>query len=293
MKRILVTGATGRVGGAALHHLRARGAGAVAAVRRPESAGPIGPRVAFDFRRRDTWDAALEGVGAILLVRPPAVADVGPTLNAFVDRAVERCGQLEQVVLLSVTRAADIRWLPHARAERHLRRTGLACTLLRAGFFAQNLVEAYRDDIRHDGRLYVPAGRGRVAWVDTRDLGEAAARALLDPGPGVRAWTLTGGEARSFDEVASLLTRALGRPVHYDEASIPGHLRHLRRRHGLPWTAALVQTLLHAGLRSGAEARVDPTLERVLGRPPRTVADTIRDHLEAWMHPTPPRAGDL
>ena len=54
-------------------------------------------------------------------------------------------------------------------------------TLLRPGFFAQNLQDAYRRDIREEPRLHVPAGRGRVAFVDLRDPGEVAAMALIDP----------------------------------------------------------------------------------------------------------------
>jgi uncharacterized protein YbjT (DUF2867 family) len=276
---VLVTGATGRVGGAALRALRREGVPAVAAVR-PGSEGRVeAPWVPFDFLDSDTWAGALEGVDRILLVRPPAIGDVDPTLNAFVDRAGQRP---VQVAFLSVTRAEDSRFIPHARVERHLRESGVPCTLLRAGFFAQNLCDAYLEDIRDDDRLVVPAGQGRVAWVDTRDVGEAAARALVTPEPGVRIWTLTGPEACTFGEVAEVLSEVLERRIGYTPASVPGYVRHLRRDRGLPWSRILVQTVLHTALRFGLERRVDPTLERVLGRRPRTVADTVRDHRRLW-----------
>jgi len=73
--------------------------------------------------------------------------------------------------------------------------------------------------------------------------------------------------------------------VRYTPASIPGYLRHLRRRH-VGWGQALVQTVLHVGLRLGNAARVDPALGQLLGRRARTVADYIRDAHAIWESPS-------
>lgn len=264
--RILVTGSTGNVGRHVVSSLVELGTDPV-------------PAVGLDFLDPSTWDRALDGVDGLFLLRPPAISDVGPTLNAFVDRGR---GQLEHVVFLSVAGADANRFIPHAKVERHLRTVGIPWTFLRASFFGQNLCGPYREDIREDDRIYVPAGRQAVSWVDARDLGEAAAKAFMDREARFSAWTLTGGETRTFHEVANLLSRNLNRPIRYVPASLVGYLWHLRKRRELPWSAALVYTTLHLAIRFGAENRIDATLERVLGRPPRTIEDTIRDHLELW-----------
>ena len=54
------------------------------------------------------------------------------------------------------------------------------------------------------------------------------------------------------------------------------------RQRKLPWGQAIVQTALHVGLRFGNAKQVDPTLEKLLGRRPRTVRDYIRDHRTLW-----------
>jgi uncharacterized protein YbjT (DUF2867 family) len=262
--RVLVTGASGNVGRAVLESLRALGVEAVAAQ-------------GLDFTDPSTWDQALQGVDRLFLLRPPAISQVRSTLNAFVDRGRR---QLEHVVFLSVVGAQQSSIIPHARVEAHLAASGLPWTFLRAGFFAQNLLGSYRLDLQRDDRLYVPAGGGRVAWVDTRDLGEAAARAFVDPAARQAAWTLTGPESATFAQVARVLSEELGREIRYEPASLLGYLWHLRRRRGLAWGEALVHGLLHVSLRFEGQAAVDPTLERVLGRRPRTVRDTIRDHRE-------------
>jgi uncharacterized protein YbjT (DUF2867 family) len=193
-----------------------------------------------------------------------------------------RAEGVAQVVFLSVAGAGENRLVPHHAVERHLQAGPPGWTILRPGFFAQNLGDAYLRDLREDDRLYLPAGRGRAAFVDLRDVAEVAAAALLDPaGHAGRAWTLTGPVAVGFEEAARLLTGAVGRTIRYVPASLPGYALHLRRR-GLPWGQVAVQAILHVGLRFGQAEAVDPTLERLLGRPGRSLADYVRDHAGLW-----------
>ena len=278
---ILVTGATGNVGRAVAERLLARGHAPRGGVRdlsarRAQGADPV----VLDLHRPETFPAALAGASGLFLLRPPAIARVRPTLCALVDAAA--AAGVGHVVFLSVTGAEQNRLVPHHAVEQHLLKGPVPWTILRPGFFAQNLGDAYRADLRERDELYLPAGRGRVAWVDTRDLGELAADVLLDPARHRgAAYTLTGREARDFAEVAALLTARLGRPIRYTPAGALGYLRRLRAR-GLPWAQALVLLVLHLGLRRGDAERVDPTLGALLGRPPRTIADYIADHAALW-----------
>ncbi len=279
---ILVTGATGNVGSAVIAALVARGVPTRAAVSNASKRVPAAvSTVTLDLTDASTFPAAVEGARGLFLLRPPAISNVKDTLNVLVDVARDR--GVEHVVFLSVIGADRTRYIPHYAVERHLERSGVPYTFLRAGFFAQNLSDAYRADIREDHRLYVPAGSGKVAFVDVRDLGEVAASIFERPAAHThQAYTLTGPEALTFDDVAGQLTRELGRTIRYERASIVGYLRHLRQR-GLPWAQALVQCALHVGLRFGQAKQVDPTLANLLGRPPRTLAQMIADHRQVWL----------
>lgn len=172
--------------------------------------------------------------------------------------------------------------LPHHRAEAHLRNSSVGWTILRPGFVAQNLGRAYRRDIVEDDRLHVPAGGGRVAFVDTRDLGEVAALAFADPATHRgRGHTLTSGEALISDDLADVLSEALDRPIRYDPATVLGYASHLRRgQQGVVQT--LVQTVLHVGLRPGDAETIDPTTRELLGRAPRTLRQYVRDHISLF-----------
>lgn len=275
-KPILITGASGNVGRSVVQQLLARGAsvryGGGSHERVPDAVESVAH---LDFTDATTFARAVAGCGGMFLLRPPAIARVGPTLNRLVD--VARDAGLEHVVFLSVAGAESNRIVPHHRVEQHLVASGLSYTILRPGFFADNLVSAYREDIA-EGRIYVPAGAGRVAFVDARDLGEVAAIALVEPAAHVNAaYHLTGPEAITFSDVARLLTERLGRPVRYEPAGILGYARHLRRRR-LPASQILVQTVLHVGLRRGDAEAVDLTICQLLGRSPRTMEAFIADH---------------
>lgn len=282
--RVLVTGATGNVGRAVVGALLRRGLRVRAA-----SSDPVRLRASCDPNveavRLDFWDAAsfpeaVADCDGLFLMRPPPIAQVRRTLLPLI--AAARGAGVRHVVFLSVQGAERNRFIPHHTVEQALRAGAGGYTLLRPGFFAQNLAEAYQKDIAVDARLYVPAGTGRVAFVDTRDIAEVAALCLADATSHDRqAYTLTGAQALSFHEVAALLTRALARPIRYEPASVLGYARHLRK-HGAPMPQVAVLCALHVGIRFGQAAHIDPTLGRLLGAPPRSLEDYIAEHRDLW-----------
>lgn len=282
---ILVTGATGNVGGAAARALLTAGRPVRVAGTNPERLSALFPdteAVRLDLREPSTFPAAVRDIEGLFLMRPPAVARVGPTVNALIDAAARENGAAH-IVFVSVTGADTNRVVPHHRVEKHLRQSPLPWTVLRPGFFAQNLGDAYRADIRLHDRIYLPAGQGRIAFVDTRDVGDAAAAVFAQPAAHRgAAYTLTGPRAVDFTFVAAALTEALGRAIRYEPAGTIGYLRHLRRQR-LPFAQRLVQTVLHVGLRRGQAEQVGPALPGLLGRPARTIRQYIDDHRDLWL----------
>jgi uncharacterized protein YbjT (DUF2867 family) len=228
---VLVTGATGNVGRAVLDALADRGIPSRAALADGDSlrSSNAGQVVRFDFLRPETFGAAAAGADGLFLLRPPAISRVGPTLNRLID--VATAAGVRHVVFLSVVGAGRNPLVPHHRVERHLRRSTVSWTLLRPSFFAQNLGDQYRRDIRQDDRVYVPAGDGRVAFVDVRDAGEVAAMCFADPATHARrADDLTGPEAITFAQVAATLSvgsheRSTTSRLHRRIRAAPAHPR--------------------------------------------------------------------
>jgi uncharacterized protein YbjT (DUF2867 family) len=276
---VLVTGPTGTVGASLLAHLRQRGVRAVAGVHTPRDG--LGDGVVVDFERPSTFPAALTGVDRVFLLRPPAVSDTRRYIRPFI-RAAQEHG-VRHVVFLSVMGVN--RLLPHWRVEQDLRASGMTWTFLRPSYFAQNLETAFRTDIRDHGLLRLAAGRGRTSFVDTRDVAEVAALALTDPAVHAgRVHTLTGPAALTWDEVASILSAELGRPVHHEPVGPLTRRRELRRA-GYPPDYVAVQLVIDTVARLGLAARVTPAIEQLLHRPATPLTRYVHDRREAWRVP--------
>jgi uncharacterized protein YbjT (DUF2867 family) len=288
---ILVTGAAGNVGREVVGALAARGfpvrAADLSLASLQELHGDAIDAAVLDYEAHETFATACDGCEALFLVRPRAISCMESTLLPFIDVALAH--GVKHIVFLSAVGAAANKLVPHHAVERHLADCQSSHTLLRPGFFSQNLGAAYREDIASESRLFLPAGRGRVAFVDVRDVAELAALIFEDPtAHRGAAYTCTGPEAFSFEEAARLMTDVIRRPIRYEAASIAGYVRHLHLR-GLPLAQIAVQTVLHVGLRFGQSEKIDPTLERLLGRRPRTLATYVRESAELWTPPpTPP-----
>jgi uncharacterized protein YbjT (DUF2867 family) len=291
---ILVTGATGNVGGAVVRTLLDAGMPVRALVSSPGSArdqissrSPLLTIVNFDFENPQTFASAFSGGIALFLMRPPAIGNA-QTITQAVD-AAHQCG-VRQVVFLSVQGAEHNPLIPHHAIEKHLQALAtsdntMRYTLLRAAFFMQNLSTTHAADIRELSEILVPAGHGRTAFVDARDVGAAAAEVLMGRAPtpfASGAYELTGREAFTYDEVAAMLSVECGREIHYRRPSLLRFYRAMRRRgHARGFVAVMMA--LYSTARLGLAAHLSGDLELLLGRAPRTLRQFIAESVGAFL----------
>lgn len=283
---ILVTGANGTTGGATLQALVARGAQVRALVRDPSKLDPPdGVEVVVgDFDDESSLLAALDGVDRAYLVGASSTRQVEQE-GAFI-AAASRSG-LEHIVALSVI-GADVPGVEalrfgeaHVGVESALAASGVPTTLLRPNSFFQNLL-GQAPSIAGTRTFYSPLSpEARVSAVDAVDIGEVAAIALTASGHVGQAYTLTGPEALSDDDVAARLGAALGIDVTHVEVPLAA-ARETFLAAGYPeWNAdGLLE--LFAFYETGGAAGVSDDIERVLGRPARSIDDFARAHAAAF-----------
>ena len=279
---VVVTGATGNVGRHVAQGLIDEGVRVRIAARDPQRAQAIFPAAEvarFEFGDESTYPGTFDGARALFLVRPPQITAVKKQIVPAIEAA--RSAGVPHVVFLSLQGADQNPVAPHRRIEDELKADGPAWTFLRPSFFMQNLSTTHRLDIAENDEVFVPAGRGRTSFVDTRDIADVAVRVLTEAGHENRAYELTGSEALTYQQIASILTTVLGREIRYANPSPLRFWRRMRSR-GVAPGYVLVMIALYTVCRLGLASRVTPEMERLLGRAPRTFREFARDHAGAW-----------
>lgn len=240
--------------------------------------------VPFDFADPATY-GAFDGVERMFLLRPPAIADVDGVIVPAL-RAADAAG-VRHVVFLSIQGAERNRLVPHRKIEDRLRVSGMAWTFVRAAYFMQNLSTTHAPEIRELDEIWVPAGRrSRTAHVDARDVAAVAARALVEVGHEGKAYTPTGPAALTYDEIASILSAELGRPIWYADPGLLAFWHRLRRR-GMPRAMVGVMLGIYTAARLGLAAGMTDDVERITGRPPTAFPAFAHDARGAWARQDP------
>jgi uncharacterized protein YbjT (DUF2867 family) len=289
---VLAVGATGAIGSEIVRALAAQSTTklriATRDVERTRAAfgglAQIEP-VMLDWQRPQTLDAALEGVSRVVLVNAMA-PDMAAQTTALVE-AAHRAGisLLVRFSLLGAGEADPIeeaRW--HDAADEIVRHGRFPWVIIKPNQYFQNWVNAGTvRSVRADGALYLPYADSQVSSIDTRDLGEIAARVLLaDPSAHAgREYVLTGGTAQTMDQVAAAIGAALDRPIRYVAVS-EEVARQGMTRAGLP--PVTIEAILgwFAFCRAGRAARIEPASAALLQRSPRGVADFARDYAHRY-----------
>jgi uncharacterized protein YbjT (DUF2867 family) len=278
---ILVTGGTGTIGRATVAALQAAGQRFKVAARSPREVKQRGVEaVTLDWSELDTYLPAMQGVHKLFLLTPNSERQVGYVVQAIA--AARRAG-VKHIVRLSVMGADSdpgvILGRLHNAAERELKLSGIAWTMLRPTFFMQNFINYYGVHPNKDGEIHLPHGGGKAAWVDARDVGEVAAKVLSSEGYEGKAFDLTGREALSTEEVLAILSEVFGHKYKYvdvpeDEAG--------KAMEAMKMPLWLVDAFmeLHALVKNGHAATIADGVQSILDREPRSVRDWAKSLAE-------------
>ncbi len=278
---IVITGATGALNGATVHHLLQRmpASSVAVAVRDPARAqrfADLGVAVRRgDYADPGTLLGAFEGADQLLLVSTSDPgADAVSLHRAAIDAAV--AVGVGRILYTSHQGAAPASPFgparDHAATERLLADSGVAWTSLRNGFYAHSL-EWLAGPWRETGVITVPAD-GPVSWTAREDSAEAAAVILASDGGYDGPVTLTAGSAPTFQDLAVIASEVTGRDV---ERVLVDRDEWLAAQvaAGRPELVARFTLGMYEAAREGYFAGVDPLLGVLLGRAPRTVRDLL------------------
>ncbi|WP_314176468.1 NmrA family NAD(P)-binding protein [Streptomyces winkii] len=296
---VLVTGATGRQGGATARALLAGGTPVRALVRDPRTqraraVEELGARlVVGDLTDPTTLEPAVDGVRAVFSVQMPAFTEQGVDFDgevrqAFNLMAAARAAGVEQFVQSSTsgvgrhTRApgwAEGRWAmleaplgTKAAIQDRLRELDFPYwTLIKPSFFMENFEPSMRFYFPRgvEGGLVTVVKPGtHLSLVAAKDVGRAAAAALSAPGKYHRVELELASDYLTMTQIAGVLSGALGVPL-----TAPDMTEDQARAAGMPDMGATHEFMEVVG----QPAR--PEFARALGIELTSFEEWAREHL--------------
>ena len=275
--RILVTGATGRTGGQLAKRLIELGHSPRLSSRSGTAGRPGAECVRLDWMDESSFGPAVAGIDGVYLVSGMTL-DPYPAMKAFIERAVH--AGVRRFVLLSAS-ALPEGGPAMGMVHQYLRERVAEWTVLQPSWFMQNFLAQHAQGIRDAGLIYSATGNGRVPFIDTDDIAEAALRSLMDEKPHNRAYVLTGPQVLTYGEAAEIIGRARGKPVHHMALSREELIERFAQG-GIPRHYAEMLAIMDEAIAQGAEDRVTENVQLLTGRAARDFKSFAEANAGVW-----------
>lgn len=283
---IVITGATGGLGGATVEHLLER----IPADRIGVSVRDTGKARHFADRgvrvRQGSYEDpaslrhSFEGAEQILLVsgNDPTADIVGQHRNAIeaaVAAGVQRIRYTSQQAAVPDNPYSPSQF--HIATEAILADSKVAWTALRNGAYGP--LDQVLGPWQRTGKIAQPAD-GPVPYTDRADIAEATAVILTDDRPLDGPVNLISPTAVTFDDLAGIASGLTGRTIERivvdDEQWVADQVAN-----GVPQGTAQLMLGWYVAARDGYFAEADPLLSELLGRAPRSAAERLASHVAA------------
>jgi uncharacterized protein YbjT (DUF2867 family) len=284
MSKTMVIGGTGTVGSQVVKELLARGVEVRVMTRSADRIASL-PKgvegVVGSMQQPESLPSVFAGADSLFLITP---VDRDETVQGIEAADAAVAAGIKRIVYLSVHKADKALTIPHfvskLPVEGVIRSSGVEYTILRPSNFYQNDL-AVLDAIRA-GIYPQPSGSIGTHRVDVRDIAEAAAIALTQPGHSGKTYSLVGPRAWTGPQIAATLTQHLGKPVTYVGDDLKAWATQMRTF--LPhWLVRDLEIMYQFFLNNGllaTQAEIDE-ITAVLGHAPRSYEAFIKEVLPA------------
>jgi len=279
---IIVTGANGQLGRAVVNQLLTRVPAEQigVSVRDMEKAQELkerGVRVRQgDFDDPASLLHAFEGASQVFIVSSGTLGEVGINHHRIAIDAAKKAGA-HRILYTSHMGSSPISFFPpmvtHAATEVMLQESGVAFTSLRNGYYAASALFLLGNALK-TGEVAAPED-GPVAWTTQSDLAEVAAITLSDEVLDGLTPALTASETIDLEGIAAIASELAQRPIRrivvpdaqYQDGLIAN---------GVPEQRAELLLGIFRASRQGDFNRVDPTLARLINRPPISLREVLK-----------------
>jgi uncharacterized protein YbjT (DUF2867 family) len=165
----------------------------------------------------------------------------------------------------------------HRQVEDKLTATKMVHCILRPNSFHQNILAYYAPSIRAQGAFYSSMGNARVSFLDVQDIAAVAAKALLGGEHDGKTYELNGPEAVTYAQLADKISHQASVAAQYVDIPLDAQRKAMLDQ-GMPEWQVTALLDLQAYYTGGNGDSTDGLLARLLGRPPVTLDQFLRDN---------------
>jgi NAD(P)H dehydrogenase (quinone) len=272
---IVVTGASGHVGGLVARELAARGE-PIRLVVRDAGRAPALPGaevVEADYGDPDSLARALGAGDRVFMVSMHRGPERRLALHRSFVAAAARAGVAYVVYLSFLTAGPDAAFIharSHGATEEMLRDAGVPSTAIRNGMYADEILGWFDPD----GVARETGGDGRMSFSYRPELAKAIAVTLTEPGHEGKVYDIVTPPPVDLGELARIATEVTGRPYSYESASHDEWDARWRALGRDGWELEAGHTSYEA-LRAGELDVESDDYELLTGEKPLTVAQVI------------------
>lgn len=277
---IVITGATGHVGGLTAKALDRRGASTRLLARDTDRipSGAGSETAVAKYEDPASLAAALEEGDRVFMVSIHAPFDERVALHRSFVEAATRAG-VAQIAYLSFVNASEDAVFSMARShgatEQILRESGVPYTIVRTGMYLDHLPTWFDAD----GAIRGPGGSGRISFSYRPEIAEVIASVLTEPGHEGVTYDVTSPEAVSMAELAAAASEASGDAYRYEEQERQAWIDARRGLGRADWEIESGATSWDA-LRSGEFDVVSTTVAEVGHVEPLSIAGFLASHAD-------------
>jgi NAD(P)H dehydrogenase (quinone) len=300
--KIIVTGASGQFGHAAAKRLldKVPAEDLVLLSRTPDKLAEFAEAGAHvrhaDFDDPASLLPAMEGGERMLLISTVRVGSRVEQHTAAVEAAAARgVRHVVYTSLLGVRTPGNpsVEGFDHLATEQMIERSGLAFTHLRDSLYAEAVATAMAIPALLAGHKPENAGQGRVPIVSRDDCVAIAVGVLTQDGHANKAYDVTGPELWTLPDAMALVSQMAGKPIaiepvddeamyaYFDSLGVPRKASDVIPDGPIPWASEGMVTFGQS-IREGFMDVVSDDVERVTGRPPRTLRSVIEQYRHLW-----------
>jgi NAD(P)H dehydrogenase (quinone) len=284
--KILVTGATGHFGKAAIDALLKKGhpASAIIALVRDENKAAVLKTQGVEIRTGDYENYtslvnAFTGVDKLLLVSSNDVNNRSAQ-QANAVKAAREAG-VKYILYTSFVRkdesdASPIAFVAqsHIATEKAIRDSGLTYTIFRNNLYLDYVPVFIGEKVLNTG-IFWPAGNTPGAFALREEMAEAAANVLLSSGHDNKEYNVSNTASWTFPQVAETISKASGKQISYISPSQTEYKTALTTA-GVPELYVNMFAGFAEAIRIGEfDTTTNTDLERLLGRKPTSLEEYL------------------